>query len=560
MNRIQKIKGCLALLLVFAILWTNVSFAENEENKYATQESIAIEYLKKAAENEWLYSENDLTQYFDLESDGGLFAYTRTNVLRKFRNLNAEKRANFLTEYSLEFSGPNEFNILVRLIENISFELDGEFNHFTNTYIISFNENSKIVDVNKVNDWFETAYRHSGKSENIIVSELMKEIVNNMQPDISSLKNVSLFSETENIDNVQYIMYDPTNAANYGLTYSGPTSDYYNDNFDSWAGDGGDCMNFASQAMFAGFNGSNEDYKTLSKATDGPIPLFDNYTINDSYATWHINGGPWLGVNSFYEYISDPKPKDSGLVASVWTISADQWDLGIDVEFLKGAIILTPGESSTETQIYGHAIVVTDAEGSTRDMIHYSGHTTNKHDDILSNRYKNVPLYVVRPIYFKMVHNCLFEGHVFKTFDGLIGGESSNCIWCGYNKLQITNKLLAPVLIGSSQTLGSRVTTNVFKLSIQITTPSNEVVWLRDEYNTNFIKRAYTFTEPGLYKITTYAQDTNDILNIASVETSSSYYVRVLGGNENPSESGEVDDNFINDSFDISFIPNYNVG
>ena len=74
---------------------------------------------------------------------------------------------------------------------------------------------------------------------------------------------------------------------------------------------------------------------------------------------------------------------------------------------------------------------------------------------------------------------------------------------------------------------------NVYKISTKIESPDGQITWLRDSYNTNISNRKHIFEKPGLYKITTYARDINEILSINSHEETSSYTIRVKSPIEN---------------------------
>lgn len=549
---IRLISFLTALVIIFSLIPLS-SFAAELTTDYTEQENLAIEYLTKSAENEWLFKNNKVEKYVDEESEGGFFALNRTSVLKEFRKLNEAKKENFKAEYLVEFSGPREFDVLVRLVENISFTMEEKDYHYNNTYIITINDENKIIDVNKINDWFETAYRYSGKTKEIIFSELTKELVNNIQPNVAPLKERDVFASFEGTDNIQYMMYDPQNAVNYALTYSGESNAYYNTNFKRYDEVGGDCMNFASQSMWAGLGGSNHSNFIEEKI------LFNNHNPEIHKDSWVMESYPWVGVWGFYQYITNETPKNNGLVAKTWRIEADQWDLGIEEDLLLGSIALVPGDDPEHE--FGHAVVITEVNGTTREQIKYSGHTTDAHQASFSKAYSNVPIIIVRPIYYKLTHNCFFDGHLYHTLSGLITGDGSECVWCGYKNLSITNKLMAPITIGETAILASKASMNVFKMSIKVESPTGEVTWLRDEYNTNFIKRQHTFIEPGLYKITTYAQDTNDILSLESNEIESTYYVRVMDSTAEigTGESEYVDPNYFDDELEIDFVPNYNM-
>ncbi|WP_369297288.1 amidase domain-containing protein [uncultured Neglectibacter sp.] len=109
--------------------------------------------------------------------------------------------------------------------------------------------------------------------------------------------------------------YNRTNAAYYSKQYTTSTRDvyaateYYNKNFPNFAGpgDGGDCMNFASQCMFAGFGGSDEPN---IRAYDPPMDR-----VGNSYdGQWYFDpagsrSGSWTGTMTFQDYVEKSKNK-----------------------------------------------------------------------------------------------------------------------------------------------------------------------------------------------------------------------------------------------------------
>lgn len=501
---------------------------ENElfEGAFTKSKDLIVGFLEASAKNEWLLEDNDVLSFVNPESKSIQLAITRTNIFKKLRQSNGIIRKDLKLNYDFEYMNIENNDINIRVVENVSFTIDDEFqttSHYNNVYSIILYSNVdgelKIQEIHKLGDWFEEKYSNGYYSFESIYTELLKEIISTSEPNINKLKENPVFMENL-AKNEEILLYDAANAANYALTYSGPDTSFYNENFNSYADVGGDCMNFASQSIWAGLGMDNSPNKISSGK------LFKNLKEKITSDGWYKDSLAWVGVTPFQEFVQKQKdPNVDGLVTTTWEIGANQWDLNIPEEYLLGSILLVKG--ADESKDYGHAIVVTEVNGTTRDKIKYSGHTSNKHNRTLSQAYPNSKILVIRPIYYRSKHECIFENHYFHNFSSILGGESSKCIWCGYTKLYIKNKLPGVVKLGEEVNLLSKTNTNVFKISVKIESPDGETTWLRDSYNTNISNKKYIFEKTGLYKITVYARDINDILSINSHEESSTYTVRV---------------------------------
>ena len=129
--------------------------------------------------------------------------------------------------------------------------------------------------------------------------------------------------------NEEILLYDAANAANYALTYSGSDTSFYNENFNSYADVGGDCMNFASQSIWAGLGMDNSPHKISNGK------LFKNLKDSITPDGWYKDSLAWVGVTPFQQFVQKQKdPNLDGLVTTTWEIGANQWDLNIPEEYL----------------------------------------------------------------------------------------------------------------------------------------------------------------------------------------------------------------------------------
>ena len=156
------------------------------------------------------------------------------------------------------------------------------------------------------------------------------------------------------------IPYNRQNAVNYALTYTTQADDgkktpsFRNTRF-HWFGK--DCMNFASQCVWAGFGGSNS-------WTD--IPAHQGMdTVNPYW--WCDNAGQcssgsWASCGAFRTYVEDSKKFSSmGLICENSSVDATDNDLGYSASQLVGAVL--------HVNSLGHAVFVNAATGTTRDKV-----------------------------------------------------------------------------------------------------------------------------------------------------------------------------------------------
>lgn len=181
------------------------------------------------------------------------------------------------------------------------------------------------------------------------------------------------------------IYYRGSDAAAYAYTYARPAAntpreDFYNAQFKSYAGQGGDCMNFASQCMWAGFGGS----QTEAGIVRCGLPM-----DRDGDSQWYSSGSfsderdalSWISCQAFREYLTGRRDGtgtggsnaagDVGMCASIIDVGAGSPVAGFGPESLVGAVAHVEGAGGD----YAHAIVFTEVRGTGRGDIWFCGHT-----------------------------------------------------------------------------------------------------------------------------------------------------------------------------------------
>lgn len=298
------------------------------------------------------------------------------------------------------------------------------------------------------------------------------------------------------------ILYDGASAAAYAYTYSRltagtPRSEFYNPLFVSYAGEGGDCMNFASQCMWAGFGGSQDNEAVAGRAlpmdTEGDSQWFGRSTSQGK-----INLS-WVSCQSFRKYLTGSTggtglggsnaAGDAGMYATILDAASGSPLSGVAPEELVGAAAHVEGSGGS----YSHAIVLTAATGNKRSEIWFCGHTK----DIT---YVKLGDYYIWPIKV-YIPRCL------RTGEGAVNS--------------LRPELLAPVAAGNAGWLSVRADTPQQKITITVTTPEGAVQRVASANETDLCRTEYTFSLPGLYRVECAAKAPD-----GSGWTASSYYVR----------------------------------
>ncbi len=288
------------------------------------------------------------------------------------------------------------------------------------------------------------------------------------------------------------IPYNRANAAAYAMTYttsetSKPEGTFYNPNFPSYRNSGGDCQNFVSQAIWAGFNGSND-----SASISGLNRPMDKTGTQKWYGNFSSNYSSWTSNTAFRTYVQNSKNEASTVdkinyePPSVRTLS----NVG-GVPNLLGA--------SLQYSNLNHTVIVVGVEGTSASQIFVCGHTSDVKYKRLSEAGMTSSFYVNVP-----VSNVIYDA--------------------GSATLRVTNKLHAPVAQNSTVTLSATASRQCTTIAMGITPPSGSIQWIQQNDVTTFSSN-YKFTQKGLYTIYTDAR--NIPAGTGSTKIRNTYTIRV---------------------------------
>lgn len=224
--------------------------------------------------------------------------------------------------------------------------------------------------------------------------------------------------------------YEPQNAKYYALTYTTSndngqaTPTFVNSNFPWW---NSDCMNFASQCIWAGFGGSDTrndilNAQAMDKSTSSLSQAYEWWATANPNVTANSNhsSSSWRSCAAFKTYVQNSKNStEKGMHCDFELTGCNkqtiEWSYSTDPSDLIGSVMLVRGSTQNEDGTYipvkqGHAVFVNDADSFDRTQIYVSCYNSCKKDVQLSIGWKHSSnsvdeVYTIRPRYFKGVES-----------------------------------------------------------------------------------------------------------------------------------------------------------
>lgn len=309
------------------------------------------------------------------------------------------------------------------------------------------------------------------------------------------------------------IAYNKNNAVAYAYTYTaknstnGNNTGYMNPLFPDYSSLGGNCQNFVSQCIWAGFGGNNDaSFFTTQNVSQIPMPM-DNVGVNrwDADQWYCIKGNgigktcSWAHTEYFHTYVTE---SNKNYTNDGKNMRCDEYVIAAYGDFSKiGASNLT----GAEMQVYGsggdfsHAIIATNATGTNAKEIYYCGNSPMRQNAKLSD-YNAHKIRVIVPKYFTVKNSCKHQYTTSST------GTPCECTRCGANKLTLTGTMLKPCEKLSTRTIEAKTNVKCYRIAIGITDPSGKVTW-KEFMSTDKAAWSYNFKKPGVYKIWLAARD-----------------------------------------------------
>lgn len=526
----MKKSRLIALLLTLAMMFSLCAAAAPEAEKDSQANSVkaaAQEVLAASAMNMWMYEDNDVTRGTIQElaatpaalsaplkklglsteevsafAEDISFLREKTEYFKTMREEQDIRRNDFQLHYFFDEPEIDGDRASLYVVESISFhypELPDKLSEAINYYnveLVRVDGRWLVAGITSEGDDFDEAYKGTGftaaNAEACFAAAAERAAENEM--DVNELAEEYGFTvedeaEVQAADNSVYYDYDPDNATAYAYTYvtgiygkyditdSSKGKPFYNDNFLAHSAD---CQNFASQCVWAGFNGSNSKNQIYVPETDTYSPIMDcggDYKWRGTIPGYSIYSPAWTvtnGSTGFAQYVENEMASPSpDIIAATGTI-AENGNFASVYTQLQGAVLHVNSS-------FGHAIVVTDVLGPNRNQIYYCGHTSDRKNLALTDRgYSTCAIKYIIPQKVKV--------------------RSAP-------EVKISADLLRPEPVGTTVTVGGTTDQTCYSLAMTVTPPDDFSV-TTTLYNTASISKALQLTGVGLCTITITAKKT----------------------------------------------------
>ena len=524
-------KRTLCLLLsVLCVMSAILSYGFNAVAEYSEEElrvmNFVEEFMEKRARTEWLYETHNLSNYF-LENNSAATMSAKTTVFldtidyyRSFRSYNGTLRNNFQVTYSNYLLEKTSSGYTVHVSETISFVIaDGQnletiISENYTLEIVEYGNKYYISNIDIENDPFYNRVKDSGFNKATLFAT-HKTMVDNESLTAASTHNKEAMQPRSTTSS---ITYSPTTAAAYAQIYAMNC----NSNFNSSPLSGGDCANFASQCIWAGFGGSNN-----STAISNRLYPMDN---QGSYTWWYRNSSnytaSWAGTFSIVTYannMNSAATTENGWRSTVYDTANTSNQLP-SINFC-GAVLLLPGRDSSNAVVnYGHAVIAT--LGSTYSNIRYCGHSPYAQNALLSD-YSDLsglsrPIKVIVPSSYRLYSTC---NHTYSTIPTTFGIDSV-CNSCGESRLHFILPWKIDAANNSTTIYGYEASgLKPYSIDVSIYNSSGtKIKTFSTQYNKSSFSFAHNFTSNGVYTIRV---DVMDCDNSTYNETNYTFYSTV---------------------------------
>lgn len=522
---ISMILSCILLMVTASI---NVSAGSLEELEI---ESIVQDYLKIQADVKYLSKNEDLAEH-TLARISEEKVQKIQKTVDQVQRLNSASPASEITvnpsfaeymedkaryiQYTRQAEGLNISNYSVtygvpeieigdgvakaRIFETVGMQYDGldEMSAMSTKYELDLAriDNEWIIVNIRSNDLFDQTHSQDDFDFETAVSKYDAVMADSGEV-VVELDTTEKVKELKASGATLYA-YNYASAANYSLTYTTSTNvnttSYYNSHFPNHE-ENGDCMNFASQCMYAGFGGSDE--VSAINAMSFPMDRQGNSDLDKWYtnASGRSSSAPWRGTLSFQNYASrvdGTVPSQDNMYVNMYLMSPSAALNTIPTyqTRLRGAVVFVLDDVGD----LGHAMVISKVTGPSVSQVFVSAHTQDVKLVPLSQWISSSSYRIVIPNYYYSYSNAPALRVVTK--------------WHDAQKVNTTLNLSAEITRKSGGT--------VFRSAMSVETPSGQIVWLGDVLNSNYYSKNYQFTQKGLYHITTYARETSTSANSVS--------------------------------------------
>ncbi|MBR6739477.1 MAG: amidase domain-containing protein [Clostridia bacterium] len=510
----RRIAAFLSFILIFSSLsaiFVHAATAADIAREKTVLTAFCREFLRKRAEIEWLYAEHDLTPYLLPGDNNGLATPELSNFV---------KIMNFYRTWRLEVGKHRDSLTADRVVKEIS--IDGDTAHVLiredlsyfitngNGMPTSVSEDYELNIVKKEGryyiesldlpyDGFWFLHKTDGFDEAEMLAYFRETISGTGLPMLEVDTDVTGNSAPSGriLDKLPYY-------ADYAVAYSNiyaydgdgdvENSHCYNPNFVNFDRYGGDCANYTSQCVYAGFGGN--DLSSEIKSAAYPMDTGGEHNwYNKGYSSYSRSWAGTLSVFSYARNVLTTRYED-GIVTRVFDVANKDVPYalpkGID---LTGSVMVVRGAGSLD---YGHAILITSGMSDSFKDIYFSAHSSSKTNVCLAEYISGGsvvhPVRLIVPLYFRHYSTC--SGH---TYSATSAGFDSTCNRCGFSRMTPAQNW-AVASKGETVKLSAAELGGLTPYSVELTVKDSKGNLL---YKTTSLSGgSFTFTKDGLYTVT----------------------------------------------------------
>lgn len=427
-------------------------------------------------------------------TDNLRFQNVRIEYLRRIHELYNITYTQFNSSYTFEQVVVDGDYAFVSVCENLDYQYSGfdvqssEQNMY-NVSLIKKNGKWSILEVLSNDMFFLTHY----KSSLVLEKEIRRLDSNAIQlssdlaeTDVEEVEGAAVPLAAGNI------AYNRDNAINYALTYLSSADDGTGGVKPTWANSNmpwysANCMNFASQCIWAGFGGSN------SSTDISNFYGMDTEGTSEShkwYASKSASSPSWRSCSNFRNYISNTETGKVDMVCTTQEIASNSDNLIYAANALKGAAIQGRGLDNNNNPVaLGHVVFVTQATGNARNKVLVSAY---------NNNIRNKSLALVYPISSSVQATdrllIIIPGHMRNADTGFR-------LWAS---------LCDVMPSGASVPIKGYANKQCTTISVHIYNPSGTLATVRNFSNTSSVSTSYVCASKGLWKIVLTGTDSSN--------------------------------------------------
>lgn len=502
----------LALAFICSTAVTPISAGEIRSMQESSVINLLAGFLEKNAFNNYMYDDKDITDYlisdetaeqidafavkqtrdstvlseFSVEPQLARFLQDKTAYAQYVRRAEGIERRDFAVAYQAEDISLQGDTAVVKMRETATFQYtDAEYDSvISSVYTISLvklDGSWMITDLTS-DDSFSETYADKDFDLAAAIAAYEDQKINGV---FEAPENERLIAPTA----VGSIPYDRASAAAYAITYA---LSYNQPLYGNWGypHGGGDCQNFASQCIWAGFGGSNTSADVSGRAR--PMDTMGSWQ-------WYKDSGAWLGTESFKNYVAGSK-NESEQNDRLWI--TEYHCAKSRIGEINNARTRLIGATVQDSPNQNHTVVIVAVEGLTPASIYVCGHTSDVK-------------------YVKLSDGLTTSGNVF-----VLVPETMYTYESGATALRVRASWLWEMNVNTTTTLSASTNQNVFRMAMKVTAPNGAVTWLGEVENTSSYRKTYTFTQRGLYHITIEARNVPEGTS-GSMKVSNTVSVRI---------------------------------